>query len=202
MSLPLEPDLQPWPIWLKRLVLILVLVLAILILGIFFGTARRPPPQLLLAGHGHGMEYPRAVERLVADARTRIALVMFVMRADDGGLVTQLMEALARAVQRGVAVQVVLDRGKSWETGIPDAKHEAAAAWLTQHGVAVVLDELDTTTHVKALVVDGRWVLMGSHNWTRSAFTTNRECSLLVDDPRLAAELESWFAGVPGWTTR
>lgn len=193
MNLPLEPDLQPWPVWLKRLALILALVLAILVLGICCGTARRPPPRLLLAGPGHEMEYPRAVERLVTSARTRISLTMFVIRVDDDGPVMQLMDALAAAVRRGVAVRVVLDRGKDWETGAPDTKHEAAAAWLTAHGVTVALDGLDITTHAKVLVVDGRWVVLGSHNWTRSAFTTNREGSLLLDDPQLAAELEQWM---------
>jgi phosphatidylserine/phosphatidylglycerophosphate/cardiolipin synthase-like enzyme len=198
-SLPLEPDLQPWPIWLKRLTLILALALALLVLGIFSGTARRPPPQLLRAGAGHGMEYPRAVERLIAGARERVTLVVFVMRMDEGGPVDQLMQVLVDAARRGVAVRVALDRGRDWQTGEPDAKHEAAAAWLRERGVTVVLDDLETTTHAKALVVDGRQVVMGSHNWTRSAFTTNRECSLLLDDACLAADLEHWFAAIPGW---
>lgn len=198
----LQPELNPWPLWLKRLALVLALALAVLLMGMLFGTARRQPPRLLLSGAGHEMTFARTLERLIAGAERRVSLTMFVMREDGDGPVTQLMQTLADAAKRGVRVQVALDRGSDWQTGKPDTKHAAAAAWLTTHGVAVVLDEMTITTHAKALVVDGHWCVVGSHNWTRSAFTTNREASLLIDDAGIAAELEKWFAGIPGWEER
>jgi phosphatidylserine/phosphatidylglycerophosphate/cardiolipin synthase-like enzyme len=198
----LQPDLHPWPLWLKRIALVLALALAVLVTGLCFGTARRPPPVLLLSGAGHEMAYARAVERLVSAARSRVFLVMFVIREDGDGPVGLVMQALAAAAARGVQVQVVLDRGVDRVTGQPDAKHEDAAAWLKAHGIQVVIDESDITTHAKTLVVDGRWCVVGSHNWTRSAFTTNREASLLIDDTGLAKQLEMWFATIPGWKTR
>jgi phosphatidylserine/phosphatidylglycerophosphate/cardiolipin synthase-like enzyme len=61
------------------------------------------------------------------------------------------------------------------------------------------LDELERTTHVKTLVIDGRTLLMGSHNWTRYALTQNREWSVVLDDVHLAADVEAQCATIPGW---
>ena len=96
-------------------------------------------------------------------------------------------------------MQIALDRGRDWKTHEPDGKHEAPAAWLKAHGVRVVLDELERTSHTKMVIVDSRRVVVGSHSWTHSALTTKREASLLIDDPALAARLERELAGIPGW---
>jgi phosphatidylserine/phosphatidylglycerophosphate/cardiolipin synthase-like enzyme len=195
---PLQPTLHPWPLWLKRIALLVGLAGIVLALGLAFGTARRPPPRLLLSGPGHEWEHARALERLIATAHERISLTMFVIRLDDSdGPVRSLLQALADAAGRGVAVNVLLDRGTDRTTGQPDDKHADAAAWLRGHGVQVRLDELDRTTHAKVLVVDGRYCVIGSHNWTRSALTGNREASVLIDDPAIASQLEAWVAEAP-----
>jgi phosphatidylserine/phosphatidylglycerophosphate/cardiolipin synthase-like enzyme len=109
------------------------------------------------------------------------------------------MAALASAAKRGVHVQVCLDLGTDRETGEIDHKHETAQAWLATHGVRVVLDEARRTTHAKVMVVDERTVALGSHNWTRSAMTTNREASLTIDDPEIGSRLMQEMARIPGW---
>ena len=52
------------------------------------------------------------------------------------------------------------------------------------------------------VIVDGRWCVLGSTNWTFSALRTNRETSLCCDSPALAATLsavfiEAWAKGKP-----
>lgn len=197
MSLPLQPDLHPWPPLLRRIAAVAALVLAVLLVGIA-APARRRPPELLLGGD-RALEgvYARDAERLIASARSRCWLAMYVIRPDDG-VVGGLLEALAAAQARGVDVRVLLDRGQPRD-GVADDKHVAAEAWLREHGIRVVLDELELTTHAKVLVVDGRSVLIGSHNWTRSALTANREAAVRLDDPGRAGEVEAWLRSVPGW---
>lgn len=41
-------------------------------------------------------------------------------------------------------------------------------------------------THTKGIVVDGRRVLIGSHNWSTDGVTQNRDASLIFDDPQIA----------------
>ncbi len=200
MAGPLQTDLRPSPPWLIRAVALAALVGALLILGLV-NHARRLPPQLLLSGPHREFAYARAVERVIAAARTRIWMTMFVIHFDDdpANPATVLLHALAAASARGVHVQVCIDLGTDRQTGEVDTKHEAALAWMQAHGIKALLDELDRTTHAKALVVDDARVVVGSHNWTREALTGNREASVVLDDPAMAKELSALMREIPGW---
>lgn len=195
MSLPLQPDLHPWPPGLRRIAIVLALAAGIVLLG-FVAPSRGRPPELILGGPGRELAYARAAERLIASARRRCWLAMYVVRPDDA-TVGALLDALAAARGRGVDVRVLLDLGLPRD-GIADDKHVAPASWLAAHGIPVLLDEPDRTTHAKVLLVDDG-VLVGSHNWTRSALATNREAAVRLDDGAAAAEVAAWFAEVPGW---
>jgi len=47
--------------------------------------------------------------------------------------------------------------------------------------------------HTKGLVVDGRSVLVGSHNWTNHGAVFNRDASLLINNRRVAEYFEELF---------
>jgi phosphatidylserine/phosphatidylglycerophosphate/cardiolipin synthase-like enzyme len=136
---------------------------------------------------------PRVLE-LLRGARERIEVTMFsaLLPADAGTThpVRLLLDALVERHRAGVAVRVVLDAGAPSGQGRPS---ERAYQLLEQAGVPVRWDEDDRTTHSKTLVVDGRWCVVGSHNWTFSALRRNREQSLLVEDPALAGRLGEGF---------
>ncbi|MBA3699112.1 MAG: hypothetical protein H0W78_09675 [Planctomycetes bacterium] len=199
MGLPLQPDLTPWTAGHRRLLVIVVLALVVIVAGAFAQTRREPPR--LLGSHGRpgSDDYHTTALRLIAGARARVTVALFVVRLDDDGPVQHLLNALAAAARRGVSVRVVLDRGRDWRTGALDFKHQEVAEHLRRSGVRVVLDEIERTTHVKVLVVDDRQVVVGSHNWTRSALTANREWSLLIDDPEIAGQIQTELATLPGW---
>src|SRR5262249_994399 len=40
--------------------------------------------------------------------------------------------------------------------------------------------------HTKGMIVDGRRVLIGSHNWSKPGVTLNRDASLIFDDEGIA----------------
>jgi phosphatidylserine/phosphatidylglycerophosphate/cardiolipin synthase-like enzyme len=171
---------------------------AILVLGLF-SQAHRRPSQLVVSGPGHEGDYARAVERLIAGARSRIWVMMYVMQVGGDGEASALAEALARAHERGVSVHVCLDQGRVRGTNDVELKHVAAAEWLRARGVTVVIDELDRTSHAKILLIDDEWVVLGSHNWTNMAQTRNREASMILRDPGVSRQLEQLFATIPGW---
>lgn len=186
---------RPGDPWVRRL-LALALVLGLLLATALVLPVRHALPRLVLDGPDDTGGYARSAERLIAGAHSRVRLCMFVIRRDDDGPVHQLCQALATTAARGVDVTVLLDAGKDALTGDEDRNRDAVA-WFTAHGVKVVRDELDITTHAKVLIVDGRFLLMGSHNWTRSALSRNREGSVLIDDPVQAAAAERWLGFTP-----
>lgn len=199
MGLPLQPDLTPWTAGQRRLLVIVGLALSVIVLGAFAQTRREPPR--LLGSHGRpGIEdYHTTALRLIAAARERVTVALYVVRLDEDGPVQHLLTALSEAARRGVSVRVVLDRGRDWRTGAIDPKHQEVAEHLKRSGVRVVLDEAERTTHAKVLVVDDRQVVVGSHNWTRSALTANREWSVLIDDPEVAMHIQAELSALPGW---
>lgn len=68
---------------------------------------------------------------------------------------------------RGVAIRVITDDEKSLDPG-SDIRR------LGEAGIAVRMDETPDHMHHKFAVVDGRLLINGSYNWTRSA-TGNQE---------------------------
>jgi hypothetical protein len=47
--------------------------------------------------------------------------------------------------------------------------------------------------HVKTILVDGKRVLLGSHNWSNEGTVSNRDASLLFDDEEIAAYYQDIF---------
>jgi len=143
--------------------------------------------------------YLPALHEMLTSATTAIDVTMFscVLPEDPRPEhpVRRVLDRLAERSTAGVRVRVVLDRGippgrlKEGDT----APSERAAAYLRQHGIDVRWDEDDRTTHSKTLVIDGRWCLIGSSNWTASAFAHNREQNVALDSPGLAGELTAQF---------
>src|SRR5262249_3072555 len=43
--------------------------------------------------------------------------------------------------------------------------------------------------HNKTIIVDGKVVMFGSHNWSNEGVRTNRDASLIFDDPEIAQYL-------------
>ncbi|TVR43950.1 MAG: hypothetical protein EA402_08375 [Planctomycetota bacterium] len=199
MALPLQPNLRPAPPWLLRILMILGLAALVLGLG-WIQEAYRSPPRLLET-HGREDGFVATTERHIDRAQNRVWVMLFVLRRENDGIgpVTTLVEALARAAARGVDVRVVLDQSLRWGSDEVETKHIEAAQWLESLGVPVLIDSLEQRTHAKTLLIDDRWTIIGSHNWTFSALARNVELSLLVEDRRIAKEVAAVFRRTPGW---
>ncbi len=156
-----------------------------------------PPPSsaILLADDG----YLPALLDLLDRAAGSIDITMFACvlpeRAGATHPVRRILDRLAARQRAGVRIRIVLDHGVP-----PDRRRDGeeppsdrAASYLAAAGVPVRWDEDRRTTHTKSMVIDGRLVVIGSTNWSASALTRNREQSVLLDDPVLAAELTRRF---------
>ena len=137
-------------------------------------------------------KYIVAVSRLIASANKSVHVIMYVAKYDpkqsaEEDPANMLLELLASAKRRGLDVRVVVD-------DVTKQSYPETIEFLKSRGVPVRLDpKAGVTTHAKVVIVDGEWVVIGSHNWTQSALSRNREYSILIRSSELAAKVEEYF---------
>ncbi len=124
-----------------------------------------------------------------------------VMQAIDGAresirlkiyLITQdaVVDALARAVQRGVDVRVIIEEqpfGGGESNALAKQALVAAGVQVRARPGAFVY------SHEKSLVVDDRRAYIMTHNLTNSSFNRNREYMAVVEDKAVVAEVARVF---------
>ena len=135
----------------------------------------------------------------VDQARTEIFLSAFLFRTieDAGGYPEVFLKRLLRAARRGVRVHVILERNRGADD--LNRNHAETAERLEKGGVQVCLDAPNRVTHAKLVVIDGRYLLVGSHNLTQSALKYNHEVSVWIDSVPLADEALRYMKSIcPG----
>lgn len=137
-------------------------------------------------------EYYVWVRDIIRRANSSIHLAVFLLKYDPresvyNDPVNMLLLELVEAKRRGVDVKVVVDDATYNE-------YRETIDYLKSKGIPVRLDPSETTLlHAKILIVDGEWVFVGSHNWSESALSFNREYSVLIRSTNYAAEAEKYF---------
>lgn len=199
MALLLQPRLHLPPLWFTRVLLVGLLALIVFSFG-FVQQAQQRRSVILYNGKPNAQNYMSIVTQLLRQSRQRIWLMQYVIRLDveqKSGPVHALCKELIQAAARGVDVRVCVEHSRR-EGTYPGPDNSAVVAYLRDRGVIVHEDELDVRTHAKALLID-ETSIVGSHNWTYSALTSNRELSVLSEAPEVVDGLEEAFRSVEGW---
>ena len=95
-----------------------------------------------------------------------------------------IADALVKADQRGVNVNVLLDQGRRNEAN-------SQANVLRHAGIPVLIDAAHAIAHNKVMVIDREVVITGSFNFTKGAEERNAENLLMLRDPVVAAKYEA-----------
>lgn len=117
-----------------------------------------------------GKEFPKKVIPLIEQAKTSIDIVVFDWRwypQDPGNPVQLFNQAIVRACRRGVKVRVIANNNEIIST-------------LKSLGVQAKKLLTKNLVHSKLMLIDGETAIMGSHNYTQSAFTMNFEVSTIL----------------------
>ena len=113
-------------------------------------------------------------------ARHEVDVCVFTL-SDD-----RIAQELLAAHARGVALRFITDNDKESDSGSDVARLRGA-------GVPTVVDRTDAHMHHKFAIIDGRWLLNGSYNWTRSASTFNEENLVATNDATLVRQFQVAF---------
>lgn len=143
-----------------------------------------------------GRDYYPVVKEVIDSAEESIYVAMFIISLHPehkDSKTYQLCNSLIKAKERGVNVKVVLDQNVDfmeedhrWEI---EGKNEEAYKYFKSNGVDVFYDDKYKYTHSKTIVIDEETVIIGSTNWSVSAFERNNESSVLIKSPELAKSI-------------
>jgi len=141
-------------------------------------------------------EYFPAVHSLLKKAKSSIYLIMHQIRYYDehpGSSANLLCKDLIAAAKRGVEVKVIIEQSDLEMFSDSSDKNRDAGYRLARGGVTVYFDPSETTTHCKLLIVDKRYTVIGSTNWSYYALDKNYESSILIESEKTANYFIKYF---------
>jgi len=133
-----------------------------------------------------GKEFPKKVVPLIEAARRSIEIIVFDWRwypQDPGASVQLFNQAIVRAVRRGVKVRAIVNNDQILEV-------------LNSVGCDARRLKVKELVHCKFMILDDSLVVVGSHNYTQSAFQMNLEASVIFKDENAAGVLKKFFDGL------
>ncbi len=122
----------------------------------------------------------QALLEQIRQAQTSIDMLAYAFTLND------LRDALLEAAHRGLEVRIVFDADQSTATG---SEYQT----LKNAGLDVRLDGSSGLMHHKVMILDGKTVIFGSYNFTRSADVNNDENVLIVENVELAKQFSQTF---------
>ena len=111
------------------------------------------------------------IQREVRSAQKSLDICVFTITDD------RVTNAILDAHQRGVAVRLVTDNDKRFDSGSDIIR-------MARSGVPTRFDPYDDHMHHKFAIIDNQRLITGSYNWTRGA-TRNHENVTVLTDPGL-----------------
>lgn len=176
---------------------LLLILLGFLFVGLFtdrtgLNAAQKSYPGKVTLLQDH--KYYDALLAGIRNAKKEITgcFFLFKINSSHGNLPQKIADELVAARKRGVAVSIELEQ-EAGGKGTVYEQNRRAFTFLNEGGVKVRFDAPKNTTHVKTLVIDRRYVYLGSHNLTHSALKYNNELSVLIDSAELADEITSYL---------
>lgn len=130
-----------------------------------------------------GRDFPNYVIPLIDAAKSSIDLCVYDWRFypdRPGHPVSQFNQALIRAVRRGVKVRALLNS-------------PLIVPILAQNGIKATTPKDKRVLHSKFILIDSSGLIIGSHNFTSNAFTSNLECSVYHAECEAAPRFAQFF---------
>jgi len=130
-----------------------------------------------------GSQFPKAVSPLVENARESIDIIVFDWRwyPHDPGASCQLFnQSIIRAAQRKLKIRAVLN-------------NDNIISILKSNGIEAKRLITAKLVHCKFMIIDSKHVVVGSHNYSESAFCKNLEFSVIIKDVEDISSFNDFF---------
>ncbi len=170
-----------------RYITICAVVLTLILPTISFSQSQECRVTLL-----KNRDYFSALIKAIDGAEKEIVMSFFLFKTNGypNNRPDIVVAHLIDAVKRGVTVKVILETDRDLNL---DKNNRETSVRLKNGGIDVHFDHPATKTHTKAVVIDRRYTLLGSHNLTNSALKYNNELSIFIDSTKVAGETLSYI---------
>lgn len=139
-------------------------------------------------------DYFAAVHSLLQEAEHSVDVVLYQGRFYfhyPASKTNAMIYDLIDASERGVKVRVVIERA-DWNADNTEENRDVALV-LDRSGVEVYFDSPQTTSHTKLVIADGRYVVVGSTNWSHYALDSNNEANVVIESEGVARAFTRYF---------
>jgi len=130
-----------------------------------------------------GRQFPKKVIPLIDNAKKSVYIIVYEWGwyPDQIGAQIQIFNnSIVRAKQRGLDVKAVV-----WDKKIADL--------LKKLGIGIKYVHESKLLHAKLMIIDRQITIIGSHNYTKTAFDLNFENSVILHDEKTAMEFTRFF---------
>lgn len=103
----------------------------------------------------------------------------------------EFLEALRLAHERGVKIDLILP----WKTDHRVLTYAMRAYWRLYNRLGMKIHLVKNMIHAKAMMVDGKWAMVGSSNFDSQTFYRSHETNLVFTSREMIADLKKIFAG-------
>jgi phosphatidylserine/phosphatidylglycerophosphate/cardiolipin synthase-like enzyme len=170
--------------WRRTAVLAGILSAAVLLLwepavrAIPVDTGRIPPIEVYFSPNNGSTA---AIVREIGSARSEILVQAYSFTSEP------IAKALLKAHQRGIRVEVILDKGQQ-------TQKYSSVTFLKNQGIPTWIDARHAIAHSKIILIDRQVVITGSFNFTKAAEERNAENLLIIRSRELSTRyLENWL---------
>ena len=118
--------------------------------------------------------------KLIDSAKTYIYVPVFVVTHKD------FNSALIRAKNRGVDVKIIVDATSA-------GQKYSSVKFLRENKILVKAENRAGKMHMKSIIIDDKYTIIGSMNFTKSGERYNDENVLIIENPKLAQAFKKEF---------
>ena len=124
--------------------------------------------------------YDKGIKPLVQQATSYLYIPIFYLTHKP------LAKELEKAHKRGVDVRIILDASAARN---PYSIHE----WLREKGIHVKVENFGGKMHNKSMVIDDKFIVGGSMNFTIAGNSKNDENTIILENAALAKQYKAYF---------
>jgi len=146
-------------------------------------------------------DYPEIVIPIIKQASSSIDVLVYEWKwygHQGHTAIQQFNLELCSATRRGVKTRVIMNIE---HYSHPITKiNTRTERFLKQAGAEVKMARVGGRTHAKMIIVDKKILILGSHNFCKSSFSSNAEVSITIADCPVIEEYSRYFESL--WESR